>query len=119
MKKELSEGKNISGREEADYIYILVREDLTLAQQGVQSAHAGMLAVSKYGGLREDTRLIILKVKDQSHLLEYDKLTESIGLKTAKFWEPDHKTGWSALSTSPMSREKGKIFRKLPLWRPH
>lgn len=64
MRKELFEGKNTEGKNEAEYIYILVREDLTLAQQGVQSAHAGMLAVSKYGGLNENTRLVILKVKD-------------------------------------------------------
>lgn len=110
--------KEIVNKDEKDYVYILVREDLTLAQQGVQLAHAGMLAVSKHGGLKEDTRLIVLKVKDQDHLLEYENRSLSEGVNVVKFHEPDYGIGYSALSTAPISRKMGRLFKKLPMWKP-
>lgn len=117
MKKE-SIGKVEFDKERSTYVYILVRDDLTVAQQGVQVAHAGMLAVSKHGGLQEDTRLVILKVKDQDQLLSYFDMSKNYGLKAERFYEPDYDIFWSAMSTAPISREEGKIFKKLPLWKP-
>ena len=43
---------------------------------------------------------------------------KSYGLKAERFYEPDYDIFWSAMSTAPISREEGKIFKKLPLWKP-
>lgn len=116
--KILHDGKYTKDRDQKKYVYILIRDDLSIVQQGVQIAHAGMLAISRHGGLDEDTRLVVLKVKDQDHLLEYENISLNEGLKFEKFFEPDHKIGWSALSTAPIERNDGRIFKNLPLWSP-
>lgn len=118
LNNKINSGKVMVDRDTKSYVYILVREDLTIAQQGVQVAHAGMLAISKHGGLKEDTRLVVLKVKNQQQLLDYFDMSKDNGLKAEKFFEPDYDIFWSAMSTAPISREEGKIFKKLPLWRP-
>lgn len=108
--------KELVDKSTKKYVYILVREDLKVEHQVVQIAHAGMLAVSKHGGLEEDTRLVVLKVRDQDDLLEYERISLDYGLNVEKFFEPDYQIGYSALSTKPISRSEGRLFKKLPLW---
>lgn len=110
-------GKQIVDKNEKKYVYVLVRDDLTVSQQCVQTAHAAMLAISKHGGLSEDTRLVVLRVNDEAQLLSYFDKTKDYGIKAEKFFEPDYNICYSALSTAPIDRESGRLFKKLKLWK--
>lgn len=112
------EGKAPFEKSEAKYVYILIRSDLSLAQQGVQAVHAGMAAIHEFGGLTDDTRLAMLSVNNEAELEFWAKKLEMSNVNFKAFWEPDNNTGWSSLATSPISREEGKIFKKLPRWNP-
>lgn len=112
------EGKAPFEKSEAKYVYILIRSDLSLAQQGVQAVHAGMAAIHEFGGLTDDTRLAMLSVNSEDELECWARKLEMSGVNFKAFWEPDNNTGWSSLATSPISRETGKIFKKLPRWNP-
>lgn len=111
-------GKAPFEKEEAQYVYVLVRSDLSVSQQGVQAVHAGMAAIHKHGGLTDQTRLAMLSVQDECELRRYAEKASEAGLDFEIFWEPDNNTGWSALATAPISRKQGKIFKKLSMWNP-
>lgn len=112
------EGKVAFDKQEARYVYVLIREDLTPAQQGVQAVHAAMSAIHKYGGLTEDTRLAMLSVRDAKALEGWLEKLGRRGVPHQAFFEPDHGIGWSSAATAPISAEQGKIFRSLRLWDP-
>lgn len=112
------EGKQGFDKEAAKYVYVLIRSDLTLSQQGVQAVHASMAAIHSHGGLTNDTRLALLTVKDELELLKIEQKCQLNFVAYEKFWEPDHMIGWSALATAPISREQGRIFKNLKLWKP-
>lgn len=116
MLNSINKGKVDFNRKEASYIYILIRKDLSLAQQGVQAVHAGMQAVHKHGGLKEDTRLVMLSVKNEEELLLWKNKTDFNGLSNELFFEPDYDMGWSALATAPINHKDGKMFKKLEKW---
>lgn len=112
------DGKAPFQKEEAKYVYVIIRTDLSLAQQGVQAVHAGMSAIHEFGGLTDDTRLAMLSVENEEELEEWAKKLEIKGINFKMFWEPDNNTGWSALATAPLSKQEGKIFKKLGRWNP-
>ena len=101
------EGKAPFEKSEAKYVYVLIRSDLSLAQQGVQAVHAGMAASHEFGGLTDDTRLAMLSVNNEAELEFWAKKLEMSNVIFKAFWEPDNNTGWSSLATSPISREEG------------
>lgn len=102
----------------ARYVYVLVRTDLSPAQQGVQACHASMAAIAAFGGLTDDTRLAMLAVDGPQALNAWIERLELKGLDFKAFWEPDHHTGWSALATAPIDRRQGRVFSGLRPWTP-
>ena len=105
-------------RATARYMYVLIRTDLTPAQQTVQAIHAGMQAVAQHGGLTHDTRLSLLSVHSLEELEEWARRCHEQGISFELFHEPDHDIGWSALATAPISAEQGRVFRRARLWTP-
>lgn len=86
-----------------DYIYVLVRLDLSLEQQLVQACHASACAGESFGGSKNS--MVLLGVNNKEDLIE---IAESFSLKNLEyelFFEPDWDTGYSALATAPI---KGK-----------
>lgn len=77
-----------------------------------------MAAIHSHGGLTTDTRLALLVVKDEAALLKMEQKCQDNFIPYEKFWEPDNMIGWSALSTAPISKEEGRIFKNLRLWNP-
>lgn len=112
------DGKAPFEKDEAKYVYVLIRTDLSLAQQGVQAVHAGMAAIHEFGGLTDDTRLAMLSVNSEKELEFWAERLETNGINFKIFWEPDNNTGWSALATAPISRQEGKVLKKLMRWNP-
>lgn len=110
-------GKQPFCREQAKYCYVLIREDLSPEQQTVQAIHAAMAATAEHGGLTPDTRLALLSVKDQSHLLTLAGKLEQSGAQFSLFEEPDHGIGFSALATAPGFHRDFRLLHRLPLWK--
>lgn len=102
----------------ARYVYVLVRTDLSPAQQGVQACHAAMAATDAFGGLTDDTRLALLAVDGPHDLQRWIERLDRKGLPFKAFWEPDRHTGWSALATAPIGRKEGRAFAGLKPWNP-
>jgi hypothetical protein len=98
------------------YTYILVRSDLSVAQQAVQACHAALEAGFLFERPEDHPHLVLLQVKDESMLLAEQARLEAEGIPHAMFFEPDNATGYSALATAPLSRESGRGFRRLALW---
>lgn len=99
------------------YTYVLVRADLSVAQQAVQACHATLEAGFLFQRPNEHPHLVLLQVADEETLLAERARLEAEGIQHAVFFEPDNETGYSALATAPISREVGRAFRKLPLWK--
>lgn len=99
------------------YTYILVRTDLSVAQQAVQACHAALEAGFLFQRPQDHPHLVLLEVKDEGTLLDEQARLEAEGIPHAMFFEPDNETGYSALATAPLSREAGRAFRRLPLWK--
>lgn len=112
------EGKQNFNKELAHYVYVLVRTDLPISQQVVQAIHSSMIATQSHGRVTEDTRLALLSVKNEEHLLEIEEKCKINNISYEKFWEPDNMIGWSALTTEPIKRNQGKVFKSLSLWNP-
>ena len=110
-------GKQPFCREQARYCYVLIREDLSPEQQTVQAIHAAMAATAEHGGLTPDTRLALLSVKDQPHLLTLAGQLEQSGARFSLFEEPDHGIGFSALATAPGFHKDFRLLHRLPLWK--
>jgi len=110
-------GKVPFDRATATYSYVLVRQDLSLEQQLVQAVHAGMKAVNDHGQLCPDTRLAVLSVRDQAHLLACAGDLHDAGVGFSVFEEPDYAMGASALATAPGPELRLRCLKKLPLFR--
>lgn len=108
-------GKQAFDRSEASYLFAAVRQDLPPAIQGVQLCHATATAAAA-GGLREDTRFVIVSVKDQEQLLELARQLDHDGVAFSMFEEPDYGIGYSALATHVAGVKTGKRFSRMPLW---
>lgn len=102
---------------EAPITYLLVRTDLSLAQQMVQACHAGMGAAARFGE-PEHNHLALLAVRDETELGDWAERLRDTGIAFHAFYEPDDATGWTALATQPLTRGQGRALRRLPLWRP-
>jgi hypothetical protein len=95
--------------------YVLVRTDIPGAQQTVQAIHAAMGAAAKFGEPAHN-HLALLAVPDQPSLLAWGCRLKEAGVGFHAFFEPDNEMGYSSLSTAPLTRDQGVIFRSLPLW---
>lgn len=100
------------------WVYVIVRADIPLAHQIVQSNHASFECGLKYNQyLSETSSLIVLYVKDKDHLIkEYEKIS-NLGINLTKFHEPDWDYGFTAFASDPVSINERKIFKHLPLWK--
>lgn len=97
--------------------YVLVRTDISLAQQMVQAVHAAAEAARDH--YRPDHGIasaIVLQVPNQAALLQAQAQLHAKGIQTKLFFEPDFDMGDSALATEPVTDEQRKLLRRWPLW---
>jgi hypothetical protein len=100
------------------YVFVVIRADLTPAQQGVQACHAAMAATHDFQELPSHTRLVMVTAQDQEHLLRLADKLEAKGAPCRLFEEPDHGIGFSAFATAPRPHATWKMLHALPLWSP-
>jgi hypothetical protein len=95
-----------------------VRTDLPLADQIVQVGHACLEAGVRFGCRPDRTwHLVVLGVPNLLTLDAYARACRHAGLAAVIFDEPDDGLGHTALCSAPLTREAGRLFRRLRLWR--
>ncbi|MBK3779830.1 hypothetical protein G3A43_06155 [Paraburkholderia aspalathi] len=100
------------------YVYVLIREDISLEQKLVQASHAALEAGFRFEKPEQTASLIMLSVPDRNALEAAAKRLTRYGIEHHMFFEPDFEMGHSALATRPihLSKERHRM-RKYPLFR--
>lgn len=96
-----------------------VRDDLTIAQQIVQAAHATHESGAAFGCSAE-CHLILFKVLNQGQLHEVMGICKENNIQYCAFNEPDPESeplGLTALCTEPIYGDGRKLFKKFKIWR--
>jgi hypothetical protein len=95
-------------------VYVLVRTDIPLRQQLVQSVHAGIQATALFPS--REPWLVVCAVPDAATLRRAKEDLAESDIDSALFYEPDNELGYTALATAPITREKRKVLSRYPLW---
>jgi len=91
--------------------YIIVRNDLSRAQQLIQSCHA----IWELRFRNKHPSLVVVVVKNENKLLKLMKILDINDIKYSIFEDSDLKVGITAIATEPLSDEKRIIFKKYQL----
>ena len=97
------------------YQYILVRSDLPKEHQVVQASHAAIKAAKKFGHPEIHQNLVVCHVKDENELIYWSRMLFGNDIDYQMFQEEDMNNQLTALATECLTREQGKIFKKLKL----
>ena len=100
-------------------VYVLVRSDISLAQQVVQASHAaaemGRRFYRPHHGIAS---LIVLTVPDKAALMAARRHLSLKAIAVELFFEPDFDIGESAMASEPVSDIQRRYFSSWPLWKP-
>jgi hypothetical protein len=96
---------------------VLVRTDISLEQQIVQVGHACLEAGRQFKWPDTSCNLIVLRVATLADLQITVEQATLEGIRTARFYEPDHDLGFTAACTEPLTDPIRRFFRRFPLWR--
>jgi hypothetical protein len=109
--------KTETAEPEKHTIYVLVRQDISIEQQLVQSAHAAAEAArSHYRDGHGIASLIVLSVPDRFALYKARDRLLAKGILSEIFFEPDFGMGHSALATEPLTNAQRRHLRSWSLW---
>jgi hypothetical protein len=105
------------------YIYSIIRKDIPLADQIVQTAHSAFHAGEanlRHGCSLEGEvpALVLLQVPNEEALFALHEKLKKAGIIHSTFHEPDDNMGWTSITTVSIEGEARKLFSNLPLWRP-
>jgi hypothetical protein len=102
-------------------MYVLVRKDLSPAQQVVQSCHAVAEAARSLlppDPDQEHPHLIVCGVRDERSLWQSLDRLRRLGVRFHAFCEPDLGGQLTALATEPVFGDQRRLFRRFPLLTP-
>jgi hypothetical protein len=100
-------------------VYVLVRKDLSPAQQVVQSCHAvAEAARSLLPPDQEHPHLIVCGVRDERGLWQSLDRLRRLGIRFHAFTEPDLGGQLTALATEPVFGDRRRLFRRFQLLTP-
>ena len=102
---------------QTEYVYVLVRGDLTPPQKCVQSCHAAMEAAKHFlpDYNKEHPHLVVCTVKTEDHLKKAIENLKNTDIKFKVFIEPDIGDELTAIATEPLFGNKRKFFKKYQL----
>lgn len=103
--------------EPKSYVYLFVRDDLSVPQQIIQTAHAveTMVKESNLDSF-ETNNMVLFGVKDYDSLLEVHSKLYDVGLTHTMFFEPDV-CEHTAIATIPLRGIERLIFKGFKLKR--
>lgn len=97
-------------------MYVLVRKDLSQAQQAVQSAHAAIESSRNYLAPGEEhPSVIICSVKSEQKLLMCADEFKEKGIDFQIFREPDLHNQATALASKPLRGTERDAFKRFQL----
>lgn len=94
---------------------MLVRKDLSPAQQAVQAAHAALEVGRSLHSDRVHPHLVVCGVNSQAQLENALSKVQALGIKCHPFVEPDIGGQLTAFATEPLSGEARRHFRRYNL----
>ena len=98
------------------YMYVLVRNDLSTAQQAVQACHAAIESSRKYlKPTDEHPSVILCSIKSENKLLSYSEKFKADGVDHVVFREPDIGNQATALASRPLIGKDRQAFSKFQL----
>ena len=108
----------LQGNENKKHFYVLIRTDLPLAQQMVQSIHAAYEAAGKFDDNTSQTHSTVLcQVKSEKDLIKAAYKLELAGIQHHIFKEPDIGNQSTALCTEPLTQDRRREFSNWKLWK--
>lgn len=100
------------------HFYVLIRKDLPLPQQIVQSIHAAYEAAGKFDDDTSQTHSTVLcQTTDENGLIKAANKLDFSGIRYHLFQEPDIGNQPTALCTEPITPDRRRIFSNWKLWR--
>ena len=103
------------------YIYSIIRKDIPLADQIVQTAHSAYHAGSRFGLdpriINNIPNMVLLEVKDREELIDLAEKLYAKKIRHYSFFEPDDDLGLTSITTDPLDGEERKVFSNMRLWR--
>lgn len=91
------------------YVYLFIREDLSIPQQIIQTAHA-VDDMNKSYPHESENYMVLCSVKDEERLFLISELLKDRNIHHETFFEPDI-NGHTAIATRPLKGEERKILR--------
>ncbi len=101
-----------------EYMYVIVRNDLSPAQKAVQSGHALIEASRKF--LAKDAEhpsVIICVVKSEAKLIKCCEELRNCGIQFEEFREPDIGNQLTAIASKPLFGKDREAFKRFQLLR--
>ena len=102
---------------QVNYVYVVVRRDLTPAQCAVQACHA-VLEIGRSFVPKEHPHLVLCGVRDESALAKSLKRIQDAGISCEAFREPDIGNALTAFATEPVSGDARRHFKSFKLLDP-
>lgn len=104
------------------YVYSIIRKDIPLADQIVQTAHSAFHAGETTQHLeilpnQDIPSLVLLQVDNEEQLQALSKKLKEKDIVHSKFFEPDDNLGYTSITTVPVTDEQRKVFSNYRLWR--
>lgn len=98
-------------------MYVIVRTDLSYAQQSVQSTHAAIELYRQQGHVisEQHPHLVLCGVPNEGVLLNLFRKIRSLHIPVVMFREPDLDDSVTAIATGLIDQEDRKHFRSLKL----
>jgi hypothetical protein len=99
------------------YFYVVVRKDISIADQICQVAHAAAEA-GRLFQVPERTFLVLLAAADKAELLAMKERMVKHNIRVVMMDEPDDDLGATALATEAIAGDKRNYLRHYKIWRP-
>ena len=100
------------------HFYVLVRKDIPLPQQIVQSIHAAYESAGKFDDDTSQTYSTVLcQVSNETDLMKAARKLDSSGIRYHIFKEPDINYESTALCTEPVEPGSRRAFSNWKLWK--
>lgn len=98
------------------YIYVFVRQDIPLAQQMVDVAHAAYHTGNDVDDFSGKPSLIVIGVPDEKRLTKALGKLNAARLISYTWIDPDNAFGPTAIATYPITREEKQPLASYRLW---
>ena len=95
------------------YMYLFVREDLSVPQQIVQGSHA-TFEIGRFTTEDISPNLVLIGVKDVYGLQRIEEMLNEHSIPYHQFYEPDIGE-FTAISTTPISGDVRSVFKRFSL----